>query len=411
MTKPMVVWLITTNRSDVLTYHNIMKKLEIRSKMKIDLKIVSWVRLYDSLVKAFREGNQPDLFALGTTWVATFAHLGYLEPIPQNIGFPPAIAPWIEECTQYKGVQYAVPYNMSPLVMCAQQNILDQNHITREDLKDFAGLYNACQRIDRNFKTHGDYDHMPFLFLLKADVNMMHSFFAFLFKKGWKFPDINNTDSTIVTEGLYETFQYMNSLLCISGNIKKEMYLNYNNLYDKFYKTRQVTFYLDYSNRIVSDIMNERIKGIERDHSLALLPLPSQSQEGKNYLGGSMLAVSAESKNKEQAWDIIKYLTEDDTVEMNAMLSGDIPALDIPFWKKHGDDPTLQMLYNEMKNSISYPVHPLWRGIEVVLAEGIYRSFLSINQQTESEAYEEINGIISNTLKKIKEILDITWEI
>lgn len=412
MTRSIVMWLITANRNDVVAYLRIIKSIEDRLDIKIDLKIVSWARLYDTLVNAFREGNQPDLFALGTTWVSTFSHLGFLEPVPSSLNLPNALAPWIQECACYDGVQYAVPYNVSPLMICARQQFLDENEIAPGDLKDFAGLYNSCVKIDQNYKAAGNTEHIPFSFQVKADMNIMHFFFSFLYATGWKFPAINaGEDFELNTEELYKIFKYMNSLLRLSGNVPQEVHLYYNALYDKFYNLGQSSLYLDYSVGTVSEIMRERLQGIKADKTISIYPIPQNSENGKIYLGGCMLAVAAASRNKELAWELVRCLLEDDAVELDALLSGNVPALNTSFWKKHGDSAEIHMLEQQIKRSASYPFHPLWRNVEENLMDGIYQSFLCFNHYEEGLTYSEIDKILTATTKKVRKLLDLSWEI
>lgn len=407
------VWLTTAYvRNEISTNLDIFTRIAKKLNIQIDLKILPWDRVYNSLVRAFREGNAPDLFSLGSTWVSTFAHLGYLAPVPDDFNIAPPITTWIDDCAHYNGVKYAVPYSVSPYVIDVRNDLFSQYDIPYEATRTWDGFYQTCLDINKYHLDKGITDHVPFGFPIKPNTNTMHDFFAFLFKTGWNFPDIiTKKQFTFSTGYFYDTLEYIIKLVEINQNRPDDLQVYFDSLYNQFFNDKQSTFLFEGCTQIISDVMKARIRGEEYNGRFGIIPIPYQQEGSKTLSGGCLFAVTESCRNKEMAWEVLRHFMSEENIELCVCNNGILPALNVPFWSTHKDEPLMSMLYNEIENSISYPFHPLWRNFEVILTEMIYKMFLQFFKPSSNKRYNALDTILKDANHSLQSLIKLSWEM
>ena len=101
----------TIENVDLPYYQKQFRKFEEEYGASINLIQVSWNKAFSWLVNSFKEGEAPDVFQLGSTWVQTFARLGYLAPVPDYV-FKPVLADWMRKCCQWRGEWVGLPWHV-----------------------------------------------------------------------------------------------------------------------------------------------------------------------------------------------------------------------------------------------------------------------------------------------------------
>jgi multiple sugar transport system substrate-binding protein len=97
-------------------------------------------------------------------------------------------------------------------------------------------------------------------------------------------------------------------------------------------------------------------------------PLPAGPNGQATFIGGSNLTVFKGSKNKDAAWDVIKYLSSDEAQMAYSKLSGQLPAkkalIESPEMTK---DPGFAAFSEALKKAKTYPSIPQWGPTETAL--------------------------------------------
>ncbi|MFP4698459.1 MAG: extracellular solute-binding protein [Eubacteriales bacterium] len=412
--KNLKVWLISSYvTNEVPKYITEFKRLEKFLDITIDLKIMTWNRAYDSLINAFKNENPPDVFALGSTWIYTFAHLGYLKHVPSTYKVLPSLANWINNCSMYNNIRYAIPWFIQPLVLSTQQIILDKYNISQNNLTNWDDFYYYCKKISEGENNYSNTEkHIPFAFPAKSDIGTLHLYMSWIYKANWDFPDLNkSSDNLFDAEFFIEVFEYISSLMNICSLNIQEDHIYSRILYEKFYRKNEVTFYLDHAFLSVSKIMQKRINNYDYDGPYTFTPVPSKSSKYNSFAGGALLTVSSKTQYPAEAWEIIRHLTSDNFLEEWSSQSGDLPAFHCSFWDKHKKCKEIGILYNEIINSKSYPSHPLWRNIEVILSKGISEFFWELRTSDTILRKNNIQAIQKKINESIKNLLNLTWEM
>src|SRR5690554_717208 len=96
--------------------------MEFEKKENVEIKttFVSWNRAYENIIKAFKEGNEPDVLQIGTTWLRTIAHLGYLSKTPEIKTRKP-LTKWIEDCCFFQGERIGIPWLTDAVAIAADR--------------------------------------------------------------------------------------------------------------------------------------------------------------------------------------------------------------------------------------------------------------------------------------------------
>jgi multiple sugar transport system substrate-binding protein len=407
------IWLMTSNYTEELpiltkTFQNLEKEYQI----KIDFKVVIWVRAYDELIDAFKNGQGPDIFVLGSTWVSTFHHLGYLAEVPSSFKKRKNLAKWSDECGCFEGKQYSIPWFVEPLLLLGNENLINKYYGQIPYEMNWQQFKNICDHIDysSNKNTNLESLHVPFSFIAKGDMMTLHYFTAWLYKRGFSYPEIHKAQSRFInSEEFLKTFRYITDLVSYKTFDISDPNLYANLFYDKFYKKGQSSFLLDSATRITSETLRDlKCKG-KASHPYSIYPIPSENSSMPTWAGGGFLSVSSTSQYKEEAWSVIDSLMKDDFLEEWCMASGYMPAFEAEPWHKYSDNPFLCALKKEIINSRNYPFHPLWRNIEKILHQGLSKLFWqfwfkkhTLNDELIIEIEKEINDKINN-------ILSLTW--
>lgn len=412
MKKTLKVWMIITyNNKEIPAFLKICRDIEESLGIIIDTKLISWNRAYDSYIQAFKDGNPPDVFLLGSTWVHTFSRLGYLSPVPSNIAFPPSLVRWMDDCATYSGIKYAVPWNINPQVLTTRKSYLEKYHISPSDMTDWESFYHVCEKIYEGERLESG-RRIPFAFPVKPDINTLHLYVSFMYKSGWQFPELSPGNRSLLDHRVFEkVFHYLTRLMNISKiESTDDLHILSNLLYNKFYFDDECAFYIDSGYYLIAQTISHLQENKKYDSPFTLIPIPRDSSDYKSYAGGGLLVVSSSSTEQRIAWEIVKQLTCNSVVDSCSATSGSLPAYECAFWEKYSCEPIIRVLYEEVKNSTSYPFHPLWRNIEWIIAEGIYEFFWQYNNQSRQNTENEIRNIVDKMNQAIFNLQQITWE-
>lgn len=406
------VWMISTfNNNDFPTFLKICREIQEDLGIDIDTKLISWNRAYDSLIQAFKDEKPPDVFVLGSTWVYTFSRLGYLAPVPHDLGIPPSIASWMDECATYSGVRYAVPWTINPLVLSTRKSYLEKYQIAPSDMSDWQSFYQVCSKISEEEKKASS-NRIPFVFPVKPDLNTLHIYVTFMYKMGWNFPELTTGNKHIFDHRVFvEVFDYITRLMNLSSvKTTDDLHVLSRMLYDKFYYDGDCAFYIDSGNPVIAEMVSLLLQDKKYEGPFTLLPIPQNGLSARGYAGGGLFVVSSSCKEQELAWEVVKHFTSDGAVDSYTASRGNLPAFQCSFWEKYSDEPLIKMLYDEVKNSTSYPFHPLWRNIELIIANGIYNFFWQLNHSSQTNSQSEIKRIVDEMNATIYDLMQIIWE-
>ncbi len=406
------IWMIvSTNVDERSFFRQEFQQLERLLGLRIELRFLSWRRAYGSLVKAYKENETPDIFGLGSTWVHPFAYLGYLDPVPQSFRMQQVLAPWITKCIFYQNRQYAVPLTAESMALMARADVLDALNVNAQDLRHWSGLLDTCKYLaslpetDReklNFQT-------PMAFPIRPEIGTFHRCAAWMMREGWQFPDLSSLPSTLFADQVcLNVFQQIGLLFQACHSTVDEARLHPLMMYERSLPTNQYVFYLGNGSEIVVDTLD---KDNLNHGDLIALPLPSLSGSQGGYGGGTVLCVSARSKIKNIAWQGIEYMQSDRFISKLAEVSGLLPAYKCKFWERNRSNPQISFLESQIRESVSYSFHPIWRAVEDALGTQVSQLLWNLLQSPSSFDKRNLSDALVQFDEHIQYVLRMAWEL
>jgi len=137
----------------------------------------------------------------------------------------------------------------------------------------------------------------------------------------------------------------------------------------------------------------------ERSHDWMTAPLPGPDGPGASIAGGSSLVIFAGSHRKEQAWQLIEYLSRPEVQERFRALTGDLPprrsVWNLPALAA---DPYARAFRQQLELARPAPQVPEWEHIEDELR--LVGELAATGQITVERAARELNQRVDAILEK-----------
>lgn len=407
--KKLRIWLVTGSNDPAISSY-MREKLSIyesQNNIKIQLEFITWERIWIALIESYKNNIAPDIIQLGTSWVRTFVHMGYLDQTPVYIKSKPSINEKINRICYINDVQYAVPWIVDTIVMAGRKDYMSQLGITKDDVRDWEGLKQVSVKV-RKLKEKDPEIPKALSLALKLERDTIQRFFSILWSRGWDFPDLHQVPDRIIMDPVVlDTIKYLTTLkkICdLPEDINKHPY----QVNDDFYKHGHSVFYIGSWYGIIERI--HRL-GHEMD-DYCVLPFPTSTGRSYSYGGGTVLTVSSKSKLKEEAWALVEHLSNEDFMYNWSVLAVHAPACEGRFWRKRHTDERVRIMYEQTVNSRIYPLHPAWLAIENELVKGIgYTIFRLLNKESYSGLRLEDYSMLQEADERIKRIVEINQEV
>lgn len=397
--------------------HLVARQLERFKKaygIDVELRLVPWGRSWSLLMKALKERDLPDVFQLGSTWLATLAYLNLLSEVPKGVWDRPAIAPWIEETAYVGGRQWAVPWTVECNVLVVRVDLLDAAGLTPEQLSDWPLFLDACKQISLWFdqgKGNGDRalaGVLPLAVHCRPDTATLHWAAPWLWSGGWQIDLSPSANASVLGNASADMgFTYLSELCRVNPSLKEMANASAGRVISDFFVEGRYAFYTGQSAHVLRGFVPGPGERIASPWPLAVLPLPRGPAGSISRGGGSLLAVAQTSRQPRSAWKLVQYLTTDPSLSEWAESSGELPALECEYWQAKHQSEMRMSLFDILSKAKTYPSHRLWRTIESILMTGISEiCWLFL----EGSSYEEdARRIAQDVDGRIQALLQLGW--
>ncbi|MFW6237904.1 MAG: extracellular solute-binding protein [Halanaerobiales bacterium] len=396
------ICLMSTIGQDELAYY---KKRFSEFERKHDLEViitqVSWNRGFSWLIDAFKKGCSPDIIQLGSTWVHTFASLGYLDPVPAAVRRP-VLASWMEEVSCYQSQWVVQPWFVEIRALLVWNDILNQFDMDYTDIMTPDDFMTACHRLARERK-EGNCRSLPFAFPIRPESEILHRYISWHMALGGEFPSLEPVSNKLLSRDSFAgSLNFFSGLAEVNRLPRSEMRKHPYELYRDFTDEACYVFYQG----------NWELRpGHGNEASdYTVMPLPILESGGRCWGGGSVLSVSSRSPVKDAAWRLVDFITSDDFVEPWVPLNGNMPAFRCKFWDKYRGIKNVQQGYHQILNSISYPPHPMWATVERLLSVGLSNYFWQVVEKERNTGSEvDIYSSLTAADKIVYDFLRLKW--
>lgn len=374
------IWLMQEHEH--LFKNTIVPEFEkLHPDIELILTTTSWHFLWDKVVMFSKRKQGPDVLQIGSTWNGVLAEIGAIKDITVNLASIGGLDIFIKEAAKtcvFPGTGHvsSIPWYLDSRALFYRQEILDIHGFTAHDLGTLESLEKVSAAV-HNFKA-GDKIVSAFSLSGQKDAQLIHSLAPWIWNNGGDFmtPDGKKLsfNSPAALAGMAAYFSFIDKY-CDKASIMQ----GYETFLDSFF--RKGNSCLAYTGPWVnSTYLNPQQELYNRVSSHIEATLMPGGPAGRfTFLGGSNLAVSEFSKHPDEAWELVKFLTQLPVQERFCAANHQLPSLAAAYKTKGVIDNTPQKIFRDaVQHGRTFPNHANWAQIEDILIEYIHRLLVSI---------------------------------
>ena len=273
----------------------------------VEVTSVPWDGAHDRIVNAIAAQEVPDVTMVGTTWMGEFANLGGLDPVPANIdGSLFFEGAW--DTTIVDGTSYAVPWYVETRLLYYRTDLAEDAGITEPPATwdDLTALAEGIQGTGAEYGIN----------LQPGGTGAWQTYMPFFWQAGGEIMDDSGNftldgDACVQALTFYDSFFEAGLTAPAASDVPLEG---------------------SFANGDVgSFISGPWMIGIVEDAGTdpAAYTVAHQPTEtaGTSFVGGSNLAVLADSDNKPAAWSFVEYLSRPEVQVTWYETISDLPAV------------------------------------------------------------------------------------
>lgn len=311
-------------------------------QVEIELTSVPAEKFSEQFATALSSGNTPDIVTLDLVYAPYFSSIGAFKDITDSYNNLPYKDEFVEEMVtlgNYQDVQYALPLSADVSALIYNKDHFEeagldpeQPPVTWDELKEYANKLTTE-------------DKFGYTYAAGAPGTLMFNFLPYIWGNGGDILNADGTEALIGSAESIEALQFMTDLTQ-EDKVTPAGAPTYQgqNAWDTF--TSGKASMIVYGNFKVSDL---NLNFSDINYGVALIP----KNDGKNhssFIGGELIALSADSDKEEEAMEFIDYLlSEDVQVEFFAK-NGTLPVRESMFDNQYfQEEPRYQVFTEALK--------------------------------------------------------------
>ncbi|HYZ27516.1 MAG TPA: extracellular solute-binding protein [Thermoleophilaceae bacterium] len=364
------MWVMNNGPDPVGDTERILKPFEKRSGIKVNVKLVGWDVQFDRIRNAAVSGTGPDITQAGTTQVPFFAALGGFESLDKDvsqIGGKSAYAPGIWETTQVEGQSgtWAVPWFTEARAIYYRKDALAKAGVDPATaFKTWDDFTNTLEKL-KSVETLGGKKIKPFGGPGKKAFDLVHNLAPFIWSAGGEELTPDAKKSAIAEPNAIKGVEFYADLIKKGVFDTAALEKDGQGVEDMF-KGGQLAVWVG-GPWVLGSVKRSDDKTWDDTarNNLGVAPLP-QGPSGKAFafVGGSNLMMFKNAKNKDAAWAVMKFLSQDSTQKSYAGLMGMFPARLQPQEQVGQTDENYKEFLTAIKEGRSYAPIPQWAQVE-----------------------------------------------
>ncbi|MCZ8521372.1 MULTISPECIES: sugar ABC transporter substrate-binding protein [Paenibacillus] len=387
--------------------------LDQNKHVTLKVTVLDWGSAWTKITTAATSGEGPDLLQLGTSWVPAIASMNGIEEISgkvKEIGGEEAYLPASWKTTKIEGTDkvYGVPWFVDARAIFYRTDAFKKAGVdpatafdTWDSFREALKKVNGVQIGDQKMSALG----IPG----KNDWNVPHNLFPWIWSAGGSVLTKDNKAAAFNDELSMDGILYYTGLVQDGLVDKTSLEKNSAQVESDFADGRSAALIAgpwmvkNFTTPTDAGGMAEKLAA----SNYGVAPLPAGPKERATFIGGSNLTVFKGSKNKDAAWDVIRFLSTDEAQLSYAKLTGFLPAKTKVIQSEElTKDPGFAAFAEAAKYGKSYPSIPQWGPMETALVKyfgniwdivagvkGTY-SKEAVKQQLD-DAAREVNGILN----------------
>ena len=364
------LWVMNNGPDPVADTEKIVKPFETESGIDVEVQLVGWDVQFDRIRNAAVSGEGPDVTQAGTTQVPFFAALGGFEDINNrvsDIGGDGAYAPGVWQTTQLQGDDgtFAVPWFTEARAIYYRKDLLEKAGVDPATAFEDWDSFKATLEKLKSSGAVDNKDTYAFGSPGKAAFDLVHHVMPFVWDAGGAELNEDATESTIATTEAQEGVKFVADLLP-EGLYDPTALEKDGTQVEESFKGGRLAVWIG-GPWVLATVVREDDDAWsdEARANVGVAPMPAgPTGEAYTFVGGSNLMMFKSSKNKEAAWELMKFLSQDNTQTAYADLMGMFPARLAPQEAAGEKDDNYASFAEAIKEGRTYAPIPQWGQVE-----------------------------------------------
>jgi multiple sugar transport system substrate-binding protein len=366
------LWLMPNGPDPKNDLDKLLAPFTAKTGIEVDTEVVGWDVMQDRIRNAAVSGEGPDITQAGTTQVPFFAALQGFEDLSgrvEDIGAAAAYPEGVWQTTQVAGQDgtWAVPWFTEARAIYYREDVLEKAGVDPETaFADWDAMTATLQAIEEKVPEIDGKPIQPFGSPGKKAYDLVHHVMPFVWDAGGAELTEDGTKSAINSPEAAEGVSYFAGLLQDGLYDKSQLQRDGTQVENQF-KGGRIAVWIGgpwtYASTTRSDDENW-VPAARKNVGIAPMPSAPGGGEAYTFVGGSNLMMFKGAKNKDAAWEVMKYMSSDDFQTRYAQLLGMFPSRTEPQKAIAGDDPNYQSWYDAIQQGRTYAPIPQWAQIE-----------------------------------------------
>ncbi|MFL6674104.1 MAG: sugar ABC transporter substrate-binding protein [Massilia sp.] len=342
--------------------------------IRVEVQQLPWTSAQEKLLTAFAGDVTPDLCQLGNTWISQFAALGSLAPLQSYVGRPGGVPAddyfqGIWESNRIGASLYGVPWYVDTRLIYYRRDLLAQAGFAAAPV-DWAEWTRVLAALKR--RSPRDYGILLPLNEFEPLLALALQQQTPLLRDGDRYGNFRSAEFRRTLQFYVDMFRNKWSPAVSNTQIS--------NVWDEFAKG-YYSFYISGPWNIGE--FKRRLPADKQDIWMTA-PLPGPTGPGASSAGGSSLVVFERSRHKNEAWQVIDYLSQPSVQHRFYEMTGNLPPRRSAWNDRQlANDPYVAAFRNQLERAKSPPKVPEWERIATemrLVTEALVAGRMSVDQ-------------------------------
>lgn len=290
---------------------------KLHPNIKVELEIATWDRLSWKVMVSTAGGRPPDISRVSSEWYVPLAAKGLLEPLDPFIKrdnwdiwdfYPEAIEGW----GKYNGKVYTIPGDVDVEALYYNKTMFDKAGVPYPDWAwDHNTYLAAAKKLTKDLDGDGKTDQWG------ASIAFWQ---LFVYENGGSIVSDDMNTCTLDQPAAYEGIQRMADLVNkYHVAPTREESTGQGNW--KMFTSGKIGMMIggSYAAKLVFE---KEVKDFEYDAG----PVPKGPKARCTFIGGAAWSMISRSKHKDEAWEVLKWLTSKDYQTDQVNLNSQVPT-------------------------------------------------------------------------------------
>jgi multiple sugar transport system substrate-binding protein len=405
------LWIMNNGPQPVEDMEATLEPFTADTGIDVNVELVGWDVQFDRIRNAAVSGEGPDVTQAGTTQVPFFAALGGFEDVggrTADIGGDAAYPDGVWQTTQVvdQDGTWAVPWFTEARTIYYRKDVLKEAGVDEATaFADWDAFRATLQAIKDNVP-----GIQPFGSPGKKAFDLVHHVMPFVWDAGGAELSDDASQATINTPEAAEGVTFMADLIKDGLYDPSQLERDGTQVESQF-KGGKIAVWIGGPWTLQSADRPEDENWVPAARkNVGIAPMPAgPNGDAFTFVGGSNLMMFKSSENKDAAWELIKFLSQDQVQTDYANLMGMFPSRAEAQQAVGDSDPNHEAFFEAIQQGRTYAPIPQWGQIENAY-KGRFGNILDsaagkgsgeygpdLVQQELDEAAKEADGLLAQT--------------